>query len=131
MRKVRDGEVLTKWLTNDHFWAHLLGKSGWGGSVSLEWRRNVRLEKGPVKPVPTELARASNLFWRGAVFRRELHVAGPTAEGPEPVPRNEQCWDDVNVRFFDPEITKRARRTELDWVRREKVYYLCSLAALP
>ena len=41
---------------------------------------------------------------------------GPTTESPEP------GWDGVNGIFFDPDLTKEARNTEMDWVHKGKVF---------
>ena len=35
-----------------------------------------------------------------------------------PNPGNEEYGDAVNGSFFDPKITKEARRTEVDWMNR-------------
>ena len=51
-------------------------------------------------------------------------MAGPVAECPEPWEETEyeQCWDDVNGSFLDPELIRESRNIELNWVKYEKVH---------
>ena len=63
----------------------------------------------------------------GSVSAVELAAAGPVADKADVIHDSEyeEYWDDVNGGFLDPRLTREARRLELDWVMKEKVYSCC------
>ena len=70
-----------------------------------------------------------SILRHGAISAVELSAAGPVADEPVLLdnPDSDQYWDDVNGGYLDPELTRQARKLEMDWVMKEKVYSYCKL----
>ena len=97
------------------------------------WHRHIELINGRAKLAqvyPPKLVQAilwtirNKILETSAVSAVELDAGGPTAEQPELWQEvdYETYWDDVNGGFLDTKMTRDARKLELDWIMKEKVY---------
>ena len=122
----------TGWLTNCPRLAELLGgvcANARGGT----WHRHVHLIGGGLahaaREYPPPLVGAvlqalkEELLARGELNELSAHTSGPIQEEPEmPDGLWMEAWDDVNGGYLDPVEVKKARATEINWVREQKIY---------
>ena len=120
------------WMTNMPQLADALGRLRNEKKPGEEMRRRIHLIDGLAKfdrTHPPEMAHvvieACQVAMQhdGVLSALDSYAAGPNPIQPliDDTPW-EQYWDDVNGGWLKPELCRNARREELEWVHRQKVY---------
>ena len=117
------------WMTNMRELAELLEDLD---ASTDEMRRSIHLEGNLAKLDSTHPPKLAQTVLKACkdVMRQEgvLSALDAFAAGPNPVQPLidetpwEQYWDDVNGGWLKPELCRKARDEELEWVHRQKVW---------